>query len=139
MLSDEDIEYLYGRGSTSSVLRIAGATPTPRDNTDLSVVLSGPVESPRVTVPFYPGMMLAANTRAKLALDDLYQAIRQVSFGVQVTPGRLVLINNTFTLHSRDRFIPEDDDNGRAHRWVQRVFDPKNLSVAPASAHYATA
>ncbi|MFL9866068.1 TauD/TfdA family dioxygenase [Paraburkholderia fungorum] len=154
LLSDEDIEYLYGRHYIIRVpYRWRGATPTPRDNTDLSAVLSGPVESPRVTVAFYPDMVLAANARAKLALDNLYQAIRQVSFGVQVTPGKLVLINNSFTLHSRDRFTPQYDDNGRAHRWVQRVFvarslwnfrsftrvhdrvfDPKNLSVAPVSA-----
>ncbi|RAS21061.1 TauD/TfdA family dioxygenase [Paraburkholderia bryophila] len=154
LLSDEDIDYLYGRHYIIRVpYRWRGATPTPRDNTDLSAVLSGPVESPRVTVAFYPDMVLAANARAKLALDNLYQAIRQVSFGVQITPGKLVLINNSFTLHSRDRFAPQYDDNDRAYRWVQRVFvarslwnfrsftrlhervfDPKNLSQPAAAA-----
>ena len=128
LMSDEDIDYLYGKHYIIRVpYRWRGATPTPRDNTDLSPILSGPHDSPRVTVAFYPDMVLAANARAKQALDNLYQAIRNVSFGVQVIPGRLLLINNSFTLHSRDRFQPQFDDQGRAYRWVQRVFVARNL------------
>ena len=53
--------------------------------------------------------------------------MREVSFGVQVQPGKLVLINNHFTLHSRDRFDPQYDENDRAFRWVQRVFVARSL------------
>ncbi|WP_337249614.1 TauD/TfdA family dioxygenase [Burkholderia sp. KCJ3K979] len=90
-------------------------------------MLSGPLDAPRVTVAFYPDMVLAVNTRAQEALANLYRAVREVSFGVQVSPGKLVLINNHFTLHSRDRFDPQYDENDRAFRWVQRVFVARSL------------
>ncbi|PCE29706.1 TauD/TfdA family dioxygenase [Burkholderia ubonensis] len=128
LLSPEDIDQLYKNNYIIRVpYRWRGATSTPRDNTDLRPILSGPYESPHVTVAFYPDMVLAANSRAKQALDNLYQAIREISFGVQITPGKLVLINNSFTLHSRDKFAPQYDENGRAYRWVQRVFVARNL------------
>lgn len=127
-LSEEDIDYLYGRHYIIRVpYRWRGATSMVRDNTDLSPVLSGPRAAPRVTVAFYPDMVLAVNARAKQALDNLYSAIRAVSSGVDIVPGRLLVINNSFTLHSRDRFEPGFDDNGRAFRWVQRVFVARNL------------
>lgn len=127
-LSEEDIKQLYGKNFIIRVpYRWRGASAQHRDNTDLSPILSGPISAPRVTVAFYPDMVLAVNSRAKQALDNLYQAVREVSFGVQVSPGRMVLINNSFTLHSRDSFQPSFDENGRANRWVQRVFVARNL------------
>lgn len=127
-LSEEDIKQLYGKNFIIRVpYRWRGASAEHRDNTDLSPILSGPISAPRVTVAFYPDMVLAVNSRAKLALDNLYQAVRDVSFGVQVSPGRMVLINNSFTLHSRDSFQPSFDANGRAYRWVQRIFVARNL------------
>lgn len=128
LLSERDIEYLYGRHFIIRVpYRWRGATPKPRDNTDLAAVLSGPLESPRVTVAFYPGMVLAVNEAAELALGNFYQAIREVSFGIDVTPGKLVFVNNSFTLHSRDRFTPQFDKAGCAYRWLQRVFVARSL------------
>lgn len=128
LLSNNDIACLYGHHYIIRVpYRWRGATPTPRDNTDLSAVLSGPLESPRVTVAFYPGMVLAVNEAAERALTNLYQAVRQVSFGINVTPGKLVFINNRFTLHARDRFTPQYDKNGCAYRWLQRVFVARSL------------
>jgi len=44
-----------------------------------------------------------------------------------VTPGRLVYIDNRFTLHSRDKFSGTDDESGNPMRWVQRVFVAANL------------
>ncbi|MDC9583435.1 TauD/TfdA family dioxygenase, partial [Xenorhabdus sp. PR6a] len=127
-LSQEDIEYLYSKHYIIRVpYRWRGVSSIQGDNTDLVPILSGPLFAPRVTVAFYPDMVLAANPRAKLALDNLYQAIREVSFGVQVCPGRLLLINNSFTLHSRDQFQPVFDENERAFRWVQRIFVARNL------------
>ncbi|HHT8996312.1 TauD/TfdA family dioxygenase [Burkholderia cenocepacia] len=128
LLSPDDVAQLYGEHYIIRVpYRWRGAAPTPRDNTDLSAVLSGPLDAPRVTVAFYPDMVLAVNPRAQEALANLYRAVREVSFGVQVSPGKLVLINNHFTLHSRDRFDPQYDENDRAFRWVQRVFVARSL------------
>ncbi|MCP1204113.1 TauD/TfdA family dioxygenase [Pantoea sp. B550] len=127
-LSEEDIKHLYGKNFIIRVpYRWRGASAEPRDNTDLSPILSGPISAPRVTVAFYPDMVLAVNPRAKQALENLYQAVREVSFGVQISPGRLILINNSFTLHSRDSFKPAFDENDRALRWVQRIFVARNL------------
>ena len=50
-----------------------------------------------------------------------------MSVGVKIAPGRLVYINNRFARHSRDRFSPTFDENGRANRWVQRIFLASNL------------
>lgn len=128
LLSEQDIECLCGRHFIIRVpYRWRGATPTPRDNTDLAAVLSGPLDSPRVTVAFYPGMVLAVNEAAEVALGHFYQAIREVSFGINVTPGKLVFINNSFTLHARDRFTPQFDNSGCAYRWLQRVFVARSL------------
>lgn len=127
-LSEEDIKHLYGKNFIIRVpYRWRGASAEPRDNTDLSPILSGPISAPRVTVAFYPDMVLAVNQSAKQALENLYQAVREVSFGIQINPGRLILINNSFTLHSRDSFKPNFDENDRALRWVQRVFVARNL------------
>lgn len=127
-MTQEDLEYLYGKNYIIRVpYRWRDATARPRDNTDLSPILSGPSVAPRVTVAFYPDMVLAANPRAKLALDNLYRAIREISFGIQISPGRLLLVNNRFTLHSRDRFEPMFDNNDRAYRWIQRVFVARSL------------
>jgi len=80
-----------------------------------------------VTVAFYPDMVLASNQLAQQALDNLYRALNQVAFGIQITPGRLVLINNYFALHSRERFTPGFDENGCAYRWIQRLFVAPDL------------
>jgi hypothetical protein len=127
-LSDEDLEALYGRHFIIRVpYRWRGATPTPRDNTDLSPVLSGPLELPRVTVAFYPDMVLPVNQRAKAALENFHREVRAVSEAIDIKPGRLVFINNRFALHSRDSFVPTFDANERAYRWVQRIMVTTNL------------
>lgn len=127
-LSDEDLEQLYGRHYIIRVpYRWRGATPTPRDNTELCPIVSGPLELPRVTVAFYPDMVLPVNARARQALDNLYREVRAVSEGIAIQPGRLVFINNRFALHSRDRFAPSFDAQGRAHRWLQRIFVSTSL------------
>lgn len=128
LLSRNDIEQLYGRHYIIRVPhRWRGATPTPRDNTDLTSIISGPLDAPRVTVAFYPDMVLAVNAAAQTALANFYRAVREVAFGVQITPGKLILINNYFSLHSRDKFVPQYDPEGRAYRWVQRVFVTRSL------------
>ncbi|SEK40646.1 Taurine catabolism dioxygenase TauD, TfdA family [Variovorax sp. YR750] len=127
-LSDEDLEALYGRNFIIRVpYRWRGATPTPRDNTDLSPVLSGPLELPRVTVAFYPDMVLPVNQRARTALENFHREVRAVSEAIDIKPGRLVFVNNRFALHSRDSFVPSFDANDRAYRWVQRIMVTTNL------------
>lgn len=107
--------------------RWRSATVTPRDNTGLVPVISGPMNAPRITVAFYPDMVIAVNSKAQEALENLHSAIRDVAEGIHITPGTMVIINNNFMLHSRDQFEANYDENGRAYRWVQRIFVTKNL------------
>jgi hypothetical protein len=128
LLDAGDISYLRGEHFVIRVpYRWRGATPRPRDNTDLRPLVTGPEEAPRVTAAFYPDMVLPVNQAARTALDNFYRAIKEVSVGIHITPGRLVIINNLFTLHSRDRFTPSFDENDRAYRWVQRIFLANSL------------
>jgi L-asparagine oxygenase len=123
LLDARDITYLRGNNFIIRVpYRWRGAAPRPRDNTDLRPVVTGPAETPRITVAFYPDMVLPVNQGARLALEKFYRAIKQVAIGIPITPGRLVIINNLFTLHSRDKFSPRYDENDRAYRWLQRIF-----------------
>ncbi|SFS90194.1 TauD/TfdA family dioxygenase [Marininema halotolerans] len=72
-------------------------------------------------------MVRPINSKAANALRRFHDAIRQVSFGIDLAPGRLVYIDNRFTLHSRDAFTPSVDESGRPLRWVQRVIVAPNL------------
>jgi hypothetical protein len=90
-------------------------------------LISGCTIQPEVHVAFYPDMVTPLNDEAARAFRNFYEAIKRVSFGVDVTPGRLVYVDNRFTLHSRDRFKANYDESGRAMRWIQRVFVTSTL------------
>jgi L-asparagine oxygenase len=123
LLDAQDIASLRGNNFVIRVpYRWRGSAPRPRDNTDLRPLVTGPAEAPRITAAFYPDMVLPVNQAARTALDSFYRAIKQVCVGIDISPGRLVIINNLFTLHSRDRFSPRYDENDCAYRWLQRIF-----------------
>lgn len=128
LLDEADIETLFSR---SFIIRVPHrwrhATSKPQDNTGLCPVLLGSRKTPQVTVAFYPDMVLPINASARAALDRFHLAIREVSVGIDVCPGRLVIINNKFTLHSRDAFDATFDSGGKAYRWLQRVFVAESL------------
>lgn len=91
------------------------------ENTLLCPMLFGPLSLPRVSTVFYPDIIvLLVNPRAKRAFDNLYQAIKRVS-------GKLVFIDNRFALHSREKFLPQYDNNGTSYRWLQCLFITKSL------------
>ncbi|RUR15413.1 hypothetical protein ELY21_14720 [Legionella sp. km535] len=85
-------------------------------------LIRGPLNLPRVSVAFYSGMVTAIDNRAKIALENFHSAIKEVSESIIITPGRLVYVDNRYTLHSRTRFEPTYDELGCPYRWVQRVF-----------------
>lgn len=127
-LSAEDIAALREHSFIIKVPhRWRSATVTPRDNTGLVPIISGPINAPRLTVAFYPDMVLPVNHSAETALHNLHQAIKDVSEGIHILPGMMVIINNNFMLHSRDKFKASYDENGCAYRWIQRIFVTKNL------------
>jgi len=130
-LAQLDQDDLHTLSSPSFVIRVPyrwrNATPTPQENTGLVPLISGAVGQPRVTVAFYPDMVLPINKTATAAFRRFYDAIKEVAIGVEISPGCMVIINNKFTLHSRDAFTPQFDENKRAYRWIQRVFVSESL------------
>lgn len=126
-LSEMDIQLLYGKHFIIRQpyrWRNSGAQS---GETRLYPILTGPISHPRVTAAFYPDMVIAVDEAAKNAYSKFYEALKQVAHAIDIQPGKLVYINNRFTLHSRDKFIPSFDPKGHAYRWVQRVFLTNNL------------
>ena len=59
---------------------------------------------------------------AERAARNFEAALEEVAFDGVVAPGELLCIDNRVTLHARTPFQASFDEQGRAHRWVQRVF-----------------
>jgi len=95
--------------------------------TEAVALVRGSPSLPEVSAVFYPDMVEPQSSAAATAMANFYAAIRDSSFGVDVTPGRLVYIDNRFTLHSRDKFSGTNDEFDNPMRWVQRVFVAANL------------
>jgi L-asparagine oxygenase len=95
--------------------------------TNAVALVRGSMDLPEVSAVFYPDMVEPQTSAAATAMANFYAAIREVSFGLEITPGRLVYIDNRFTLHSRDKFNGTYDEAGNPMRWVQRVFIAPNL------------
>ncbi|TAE83697.1 MAG: oxygenase [Flavobacteriia bacterium] len=128
LLSDEDKETLRKADFRIKVpmrWRAAGA----REMTDRVPILTGTDENPDIRVAFYPDMVLSVNERAQEAFEHLKQAVDAVSCWVDIAPGTGVMVNNRMTLHSRDRFEAHFDAQGKAERWIQRVFVKNSLQA----------
>lgn len=131
LISDKDINILYSKSFfIKDPYRWRGKYFGDRsDNKDvfLRPVLKGPIDHPHVTVAFYPDMVQPVGPEAEQAYSNFHDAIKRVSIGIDIEPGRLVYVNNRFTLHSREKFNATQDENGSPYRWVQRVFVTNNL------------
>lgn len=126
MLSPEDIRVLYGN---NFVIKLPYRWRSEHcvDVTQPCSMLYGTLEFPRVSAVFYPDMVIPLGNKAEVAFKNFYDAIKAVSEGVHITPGKLVYVDNRFTLHSREKFNATFDENGLGYRWVQRVFVAPNL------------
>lgn len=128
LLSQSDLEILYGANFHLHLpYRWREAFHHTEVNTSQCPVIRGPLNLPRISAAFYPGMITPMDSRAKLAMDNLHEAIQAVSESISITPGKLVYVDNRFTLHSRAKFTPTYDANGCPYRWLQRVFVAPNL------------
>ncbi|MFE7082939.1 TauD/TfdA family dioxygenase [Priestia megaterium] len=128
LLSEQDIEQLSQPLYRIKVpYRWRVSTPIELQETSPSPIITGTIDLPEVTAAFYPDMVAPINDLAATALDNFRNAIREVSIGIDVTPGRLVYINNRFTFHSRDAFTPTLDKSGNPVRWLQRIFIAPDL------------
>lgn len=128
-MSDDDIDYLRSNSYRIKVpfrWRKTQADQTAQQ-TDWVPLISGSADLPEVSAVFYPDMVESRNELSKGALQRFYEAVREVSFGIEITPGRLVYIDNRIALHSRDKFVAGQDSDGKPLRWIQRVFVSPNL------------
>ncbi|ASF48485.1 Fe(II)-2OG oxygenase family protein [Methylovulum psychrotolerans] len=75
-----------------------------------------------VIAAFYGDMMRPINAKALWAVGLLNEKLDEVAFGIPIVPGRIVYLANGRVLHGRSDFNPIFDENGRAQRWIQRVF-----------------
>lgn len=92
-------------------------------------VISGPVGQETVSAAFYGDMMRPISEEASWALDALQKALDDVAIHLQVLPGTLVYLANGRVLHGRSDFEPVFDENGRAQRWLQRIFGTGRLDA----------
>jgi len=128
LLTSSDIEILYGNNFHLHLPhRWRNAFYHSKVNTSKCPVIRGTLDLPRVSVAFYPDMVTPIDNRSRIALENLHQAIKEVSESIIITPGRLVYVDNRFTLHSRSKFDPTYDEQGCPYRWLQRVFVASNL------------
>ncbi|MEL7111233.1 MAG: TauD/TfdA family dioxygenase [Pseudomonadota bacterium] len=95
-------------------------------------VLSGPEGLETVTAAFYGTMMSASTAELAEALEAFRVELDKLKIEIEVTPGRLVYVPNTYSLHARGAFEPKFDQNGRANRWLQRVFTTTRLDMFEA-------
>jgi hypothetical protein len=128
ILSEHDIDQLSQPLYRIKVpYRWRVSTPLELQETSPSPIIKGSVDLPEVTAAFYPDMVTPINDSAAISLENFKNAIRENSFGIDITPGRLVYINNRFTFHSRDAFKPSLDKSGKPIRWLQRIFIAPDL------------
>ncbi len=80
-----------------------------------------------VNAVFYPNMVTPMSISAENALNNFYNILKKLVIKLDITPGKLVYIDNRFSLHSRDKFIALYDNNGYPYRWLQRLFIMPNL------------
>jgi len=92
-------------------------------------VISGPEGREVVSAAFYGDMMRPVSEEAAWALEALEKALDDVAIHLEVLPGTLVYLSNGRVLHGRSDFEPVFDENGRAQRWLQRVFGTGRLDA----------
>jgi L-asparagine oxygenase len=92
-------------------------------------VVSGPEGWETISAAFYGDMMRPISVEAGWALDALQQALDDVAIHLKVLPGTLVYLSNGRVLHGRSDFEPVFDENGRAQRWLQRIFGTGRLDA----------
>ncbi|MGO4223521.1 TauD/TfdA family dioxygenase [Lysobacter sp. TAF61] len=107
--------------------RWRGAGEAGLERTGPVPIVSGNPDFPEVYAVFYGDMVESMGEPSRRALQLFHEQIKACSLAIDVVPGRLLYIDNRFTLHSRDAFQPTFDAFGNPLRWVQRAFIASNL------------
>jgi L-asparagine oxygenase len=83
-----------------------------------------------VHAAFYGDMIsYCANVEAERAAKAFEEALESVAHDEVIAPGELIAIDNRTTLHARTPFKASFDEEGRAQRWVQRLFISRDLGA----------
>ena len=98
-----------------------------KDITGLIPAITGNLEYPTFHLAFYSDMMFGVTLEAQNALEALHSAVRKCSIARVICPGEMMYVDNRYSFHSRDKFKATYDSDGRAHRWLQRVFVSDSL------------
>jgi len=85
-------------------------------------VILGARGAEEVIAAFYGDMMRPVSPRAEQALAQLRERLEEVAVELVIAPGMLAYLVNGRVLHGRSDFEPAFDADGRARRWIQRVF-----------------
>ncbi len=96
--------------------------------TNPAPIVTGNLENPRIFAAFYSNIMKPVSEEAQIALDNFKNELVKISSHEVLTAGKLLYINNKYTLHAREAFTPSYTPDGRGDRWVQRVFTSKDIS-----------
>jgi hypothetical protein len=85
-------------------------------------ILLGSLGREELCAALYPGMIEFDEVADEIALSELAAALREVAIPLRIVPGVCAAIMNGAIVHSRSSFEPVIDAQGRAERWVERLF-----------------
>lgn len=105
--------------------------PSSFNSPELSIqtsVLSGNIIQPNLCI--HGSLMQGVNVESQWALEELKKALSEVSSGVVLTPGDLIIIDNSLAAHARTAFTPKYDGKDR---WLQRMFAVVDFNRSRAS------
>jgi L-asparagine oxygenase len=117
LLDDTTIATLRQRRFRLQAPTIADLGPGDIDLSPPVALVSGPDEAPEVRV--HTSRTDCLDPEAGAALDALTSALDRVCVDVNLSPGRLLIINNRRGVHRRNGFTP---DYGPNERWLLRSY-----------------
>ncbi|WP_196888806.1 TauD/TfdA family dioxygenase [Aureivirga sp. CE67] len=78
---------------------------------------------------FYGDMLFEPKTtEAERVAQKFKEALETVKFRPIVTPGEIIIVDNRVMYHSREPFTALFNEEGHAHRWIQRLFVTEDIS-----------
>jgi hypothetical protein len=129
LMEEEDLKLLRGENFTISV-PYRWRSYLPKDKLTIKPVpmVSGNLENPRVFFAFYSDVVKPLSEQAGKSLLQFRNKVNELACYEVLTAGKLLLLNNKYTLHARESFTPEYSADGRPDRWIQRVFVSRDIS-----------
>lgn len=99
------------------VATIVDPGPGDPDRSEPVALVSGPAHAPELRL--HATRTEALDPEAALALEALVSALNRVGVDIELTPGRMLIINNRRGVHGRNAFTPTYDGSDR---WLLRSY-----------------